>query len=483
MALGETIGYSVRLSQNNGSGGLYEPAYYGSRYVNSGLMGDPTLRLHPVLPPSNLTGGTTSSGLVLSWTGSSDTAIKGYNVYRAATAAGPFTRLNGALLGATTFTDAAPIANGVYMVRAVKLESTPSGTYYNPSQGVFFTNSGQSLPPPANASKFVKTDTTTGGNWKGVYGSEGNWIAGAAPTIPSYGSLTTAAPQWTWSTTTTSGFAPYLPGTTTSRIAACWYSATQLGFDFTFNDTQLHRVSIYLFDATSSGRQERIDLVDRNTGTTLDSRTVNSFASGVYLTWDLTGNVSLRMTPLTVNAVASAIFFDTVPTTGAQSTGARFVATDGATHGNWKGVYGAEGNWVAGASASIPSYANLTASSPQWIWGTLPTSVNAPLLPGTTTNRIAACWYSSTQVGFDLSINDGRYHRLSIYCVDWTSSGRQQRVDVIDRNTGAILDTRNLSAFSTGVYLTWDVTGNIGLRLTPSTVNAVTSSIFFDPTP
>jgi hypothetical protein len=96
---------------------------------------------------------------------------------------------------------------------------------------------------------------------------------------------------------------------------------------------------------------------------------------------------------------------------------------------------------------------------------------------------MAACWYSATQAGFDFSLNDTNVHRLSIYFLDWTASGRQQRVDVIDRDTGATLDSRTLSNFSNGVYLTWDISGNIGVRLTPSNVNAVASAIFFDPSP
>src|SRR6185436_8869270 len=45
MGLGETIGYSTRLSQNNN--GLYSPVSSGSRQVHIALMGDPTLRMHP----------------------------------------------------------------------------------------------------------------------------------------------------------------------------------------------------------------------------------------------------------------------------------------------------------------------------------------------------------------------------------------------------------------------------------------------------
>jgi hypothetical protein len=60
----------------------------------------------------------------------------GYHVYRAATSAGPFTRLNTDLISATNFTDAVQATN-TYMVRAVKLEVSASGSYYNASQGIF----------------------------------------------------------------------------------------------------------------------------------------------------------------------------------------------------------------------------------------------------------------------------------------------------------------------------------------------------------
>ena len=52
MSLGENIGYSTVLSQNNAS--LYISGF-GERYCTSALMGDPTLRLHTVAPPANLT--------------------------------------------------------------------------------------------------------------------------------------------------------------------------------------------------------------------------------------------------------------------------------------------------------------------------------------------------------------------------------------------------------------------------------------------
>ena len=150
MGLGETIGFSTRLTQNNGPNGLYRNQINDSAgLVHVALMGDPALRLHPVAPASGLTGTMDSSGVRLSWAASPD-AVLGYHVYRANTAAGPFTRLTSGLVGGTSFTDTG-VASGTYtyMVRAVKLESTSSGTYFNPSQGVFVSVSGSDPPPDA----------------------------------------------------------------------------------------------------------------------------------------------------------------------------------------------------------------------------------------------------------------------------------------------------------------------------------------------
>ena len=134
MALGETIGYSTLLVQNND--GLLYSANGMQRMVHVALMGDPTLRMHIVAPASNLVvtaNGT--GGADLRWNASPDTVL-GYHVYHAATADGPFTRLNSSLINDTNYTDSSG-SSGVYMVRAVKLEVSGSGSYYNASEGIF----------------------------------------------------------------------------------------------------------------------------------------------------------------------------------------------------------------------------------------------------------------------------------------------------------------------------------------------------------
>ena len=136
MGLGETIGYGARLTMNNLN--LYSSwSNTFPRAIYITLLGDPSLRMDPLAPPSTLTATPGSTTVAVHWTASPDSVV-GYHVYRAASAAGPFTRLNGSLVTGTSFTDTSPPAgSSTYMVRAVALQTTASGSYYNPSQGIF----------------------------------------------------------------------------------------------------------------------------------------------------------------------------------------------------------------------------------------------------------------------------------------------------------------------------------------------------------
>ena len=139
MSLGEPIGYCMRMSQNNGEGGLYPPWGQGTREVHVALHGDPTLRMHPVKPAANLSATASSGRANLTWNASADSNLQGYHVYRATAAEGPFTRVTEQPVSGTTFSDTPPAGSYTYMVRAMKLEQTPSGTYLNPSLGIFTT--------------------------------------------------------------------------------------------------------------------------------------------------------------------------------------------------------------------------------------------------------------------------------------------------------------------------------------------------------
>ena len=137
MALGEPIGFSARLTQNNPPDGLYQTEVNtGAAQVHIALMGDPTLRLHYVTPPADLTCTREGSQTTLQWRPSKDSVL-GYYVYRARRPAGPFVRLTSSALTNTAYADSCTLGQATYMVRALKLETTPSGTYVNLSQGAF----------------------------------------------------------------------------------------------------------------------------------------------------------------------------------------------------------------------------------------------------------------------------------------------------------------------------------------------------------
>jgi hypothetical protein len=144
MGLGETIGFSTRLSQNNST---EYSAFWGNRVVHTALMGDPTLRMHVVKPISELNIDSTGiSEVNLTWQPPEDSII-GYNIYRSNEINGNFVRINEQLVTEANYSDQSPLnGKNIYMVRALKLEVSGSGTYYNMSQGIidsiFLTNVG-----------------------------------------------------------------------------------------------------------------------------------------------------------------------------------------------------------------------------------------------------------------------------------------------------------------------------------------------------
>jgi len=135
MALGETIGYSTLRNQNNLT--TYSPGTTTlQKGIHMALMGDPTLKMHIVAPVTNVTITPGSNSIDVTWNTSVDNIV-GYNIYRTDGLRNVFTKINTSLITSTAYTDNNPLnGNNVYMVRAVKLESRPGGTYYNMSTGI-----------------------------------------------------------------------------------------------------------------------------------------------------------------------------------------------------------------------------------------------------------------------------------------------------------------------------------------------------------
>lgn len=146
MALGENIGYSTLITQNNkkySTDPFLDTAY--SAYLNRSnllisvaLMGDLTLRTDYIKPISNLiVTSPNNDDALLTWTASPEQGVLGYYVYSSDSEFGLYKQLNVNMITDLTYNDTSP-SEGLqyYMVRPVKLQSTPSGTYYNLGIGV-----------------------------------------------------------------------------------------------------------------------------------------------------------------------------------------------------------------------------------------------------------------------------------------------------------------------------------------------------------
>jgi hypothetical protein len=166
-------------------------------------------------------------------------------------------------------------------------------------------------------------------------------------------------------------------------------------------------------------------------------------------------------------------------------------STDMTTQGNWKAAYGSEGfglltepvSDAMSPNISYPRYANVTldGSSTVWTWSTSDPRAT-PIPWGDPGDRHAEALSGGTSVSIDVDLADHRLHSISLYFLDWDNQGRSERVDVVDVNSGQVLDSQSLSNFSGGTYLSWDVFGHVKFVITKlSGPDAVVSGIFFDP--
>ena len=168
MAMGEPIGYGLLDTQN----ATAEDYYPGPALVHTALMGDPTLRLHPVKMPTDLILSKTNEAVELNWQAPIGEEVLGYYVYRKDSLSEAFIRIHDNPITGITYSDILPPDGlNTYMVRTLKLEKSGSGTYYNLSLGIMDTIGFQYVsavsqnelnelvtifPNPANTHVFVE---------------------------------------------------------------------------------------------------------------------------------------------------------------------------------------------------------------------------------------------------------------------------------------------------------------------------------------
>jgi hypothetical protein len=149
-AMGETMGWSCkRIMDHNLTNNLLEkrsqsydtPEFWNRTHFQ--YNGDPTLRLFQVKPASDLQATSSGTNITLTWNASLEADIIGYNVYKSNNEFGIYTKLTSIPISDLFYTDNNFNDSDWYMVRAIKLQTTGSGTFLNPSIGI--SNNATSL--------------------------------------------------------------------------------------------------------------------------------------------------------------------------------------------------------------------------------------------------------------------------------------------------------------------------------------------------
>jgi hypothetical protein len=131
MALGGTIGDALLRTQRN-IGADYRPIGSCLRGIHIALLGDPTLRLHPLPPPGPATALRNGRSVSLHWLPAPTTDA--YHIYR--DDGSGFRRLTDEPIRALSWTDADAPESAMHLVRAVARQQVWCGDYANLSQGV-----------------------------------------------------------------------------------------------------------------------------------------------------------------------------------------------------------------------------------------------------------------------------------------------------------------------------------------------------------
>lgn len=170
------------------------------------------------------------------------------------------------------------------------------------------------------------------------------------------------------------------------------------------------------------------------------------------------------------------VWVDVLPTT------ASFRGEDRSTHGDWLTHYGetAYELWSVGSRPSdlvsiiVPGVATQVIDNNS--------ASPAALLSPDGSKRTAAFATREVTIDIHLTPADLLPQRLGLYFVDWTAGGEaRQTIEVLDAETGAVLDVRTLVDFSQGVYLTWRFIGPVRVRITSEGAGPPTiTGIFLD---
>jgi hypothetical protein len=104
---------------------------------------------------------------------------------------------------------------------------------------------------------------------------------------------------------------------------------------------------------------------------------------------------------------------------------------------------------------------------------------------GPATARSTKVWQSYVKtLEFDVAMPASETHQVSLYFVDPDALNRSKStLDVVDADSGKVLDTQKIADTLDGKYLVYQISGHVKLRLTTtiSWIHASVAGLFFDP--
>ncbi len=337
----------------------------------------------------------------------------------------------------------------------------------------------------------LSTDGSTAGSaWRNTYGSQGDYIYGDnnVNTLPAYvttfsnvgGTLTTLKAD------TGDTHALQRNYDLTHNIEAYESAAGHQDINVGFSDSILHTVTLYLADYNNKKRAERVQVIDAASGTVLVTQDFPSFKNGLFVSYNVTGSVTFRITRTAgPDAVVSGVFFD-----APFGENAHFAGTDATTRGTWRTApYGSTDAYVVGDDfPGLDTVANSVISI---------TGASRAILAGSTTNatalnrtdsadsgdRVEA--YASTTSSMTISYNPGDYvqHQVALYFADFENFRRTESITITNVNnpSGPVLSHQVLTNFRRGKYLLYDISGPVLITInSESYPNAVLSGLFVD---
>ncbi len=235
----------------------------------------------------------------------------------------------------------------------------------------------------------------------------------------------------------------------------------------------------FLLSQETAGSDPWYDL-----NTSIQTTNVATTVSAVYQygsSYFTLGSNGISYGPVNLQYSAAGSTTPATTTSPSPSTSAALVSIDSTTLGYWKGVYGADGQAIAGDLIRYPTYAQVSIVNAQpWTWANSTPDLRGLQKASNPSDRIAATWYSTTSFTIDVNLTDGLSHSMTLHALDWDYYPRVERIDVLDAATQKLLDSRTVSDFRAGRYLTWNLQGHVTFRITNlSSSNAVIGGIFF----